>query len=183
MAPGDETDDDLEPMSFRRRTARLLAVLIVVLIIGMWGYALFGPTPHRAPGVLSDRSFPTAAQPICAEAAAVIASQPPAYATSDPVKRSAAISAGDEALAAMLDRLAVIAPAPGSSKDADMIAEWLGDWRTYLGDRQRYADALLTDPKARLYVSIKERRQISEPIDFFANINHMLECSTPTDVS
>ena len=44
VAPGDETDDDLEPLSFRRRTARLLAVLIVVLIIGMWGYALFGPT-------------------------------------------------------------------------------------------------------------------------------------------
>ncbi len=175
-------DDDLEPMSFKRRTARILALLAGALIVGMWLYAFFGPIPHRAPGVLSDRSFPEAAVPICTQAADVIAALPPAYSTSDPAQRAAVISQANSALTEMLDRLSTVAPTPGTSKDADMIAEWLGDWRTYVGDRQRFAETLASDPKARLFVTTKENQQITKPIDFFANINHMLECSTPTDV-
>ena len=61
--------------------------------------------------------------------------------------------------------------------------EWLADWRTYLGDREAYADALRADPDARLLVSEKagEGRQITGWIDEFANANRMPSCVTPTD--
>lgn len=182
LSSGDGMDDEAEPMSLGRRAARVFAIVSVIVVIGLWSYALFGPTQKHAPGHLSDPSFPEAAQPICASAAAAIAALPPAYSTSDPAERAAVIARANASLTDMLDRLDTTAPPAGSSKDADMIAEWLADWRTYLGDRERYADALRTDAKARFYVSTKDRQQITKPIDFFTNINHMLECATPTDV-
>ena len=62
------------------------------------------------------------------------------------------------------------------------MAEWIADWRTYLGDREAYADALRTDPEARLYVTAKDREQVTEYIDAFAADNHMPACATPIDV-
>ena len=63
-----------------------------------------------------------------------------------------------------------------------MTAAWLADWRTYVGDRAAYATRLRTDPSTRFYVSIKDKRQISEPIDFFASANLMIACATPSDI-
>ena len=66
-----------------------------------------------------------------------------------------------------------------------MIQEWLGDWRTYLADRERYVVALEADPAARFYVSEKDRRQVTEPIDFFAGRANegMDNCVTPGDLA
>ena len=35
------SDDEVEPLSFRARTARVLALLAVLVIVGLWGWALF----------------------------------------------------------------------------------------------------------------------------------------------
>jgi hypothetical protein len=79
-----------------------------------------------------------------------------------------------------LDHLETLAPAGDQRRRAN---EWLSDWRTYLGDRERYADALRADPDARLLVSEKpgEGQQITEWIDEFAKANRMPSCASPTD--
>ena len=80
---------------------------------------------------------------------------------------------------AMVDDLAELAPA---GEDGELVREWLADWRTYLGDREAYADAIRSDPEAQLLVSAKDREQITEYLDAFAADNRMIACATPLDV-
>ena len=61
------------------------------------------------------------------------------------------------------------------------VREWLADWHTYLRDRQAYAEALRTDPDARLLVTPKKGVQITEYLDQLAKDNDMPACSTPGD--
>ena len=174
-------DDHIEPLSLRQRTARIAAIVGVLLILVMWGWAFFGSAPDKLPGTLDDPAFAVAAEEICTAAAGELARLPRSYMTTDHVQRAAVVRESDVILSTMLDQLDAIAPADGSA-DADMIEEWLGDWRTYVGDRENYATALSTDQQARFYVTIKEKRQVTVPIDFFATANEMYNCVTPDDV-
>jgi len=177
----DGDGEDIEPMSFRQRTARLAAIVGVLLIMAIWGWALFGPHPTKMPGTLADPAFATTGEAICTDAAGELALLPRGYMTTDHAERAAVVRRSDVILTAMLDRLDAAAPDDGTA-DADMIAEWLGDWRTYVGDRENYATALSSDPMARFYVSVKEKRQVTVPVDFFANANKMYNCVTPDDI-
>lgn len=168
-------------MSFRARTASVLALLAVLVIVFLWGWALFFPPSTKAPGTLEDRTFPDAAEQVCSNAAAELAQLPKAFQTTSPTDRAAVITKTDVILSEMLNRLDAL-PRPADSGDALNIDEWLADWRTYVGDRENYAKALNADPQARFYVTEKERRQVSEPIDFFATFNKMYNCVTPDDI-
>lgn len=181
--PSAPPEDDAAPLSVGRRLSRVLAAVVAVSMAAMWAYALWGPVQRVSQGTFDSPAFPEAAQPICAEALAVIDSLPPAYESRDSGARADVVAAANDELAVMLDRLDAIAPPPGSSDDARMIDEWLGDWRTFLGDRERYVEALATDPDARLLVTEKERRQITEPIDYLATVNDMPACATPGDIA
>jgi len=181
-SPSLDESEEIQPLSFRRRTARILALLAVLLIVGLWGWALFFPPSTTAPGTLKDQTFPTAANPICTDAAAAMATLPPAFETTDPIERANVVAQSDVILTTMLNRLDAIAPPPGQDKDALNISEWLSDWRTFVGDRETYAAALRNNPTARFYVTEKARRQISAPIDFFATFNNMQNCVTPDDI-
>lgn len=175
--------DDLEPMSFGRRTARVLAVGVMLCIAALWAYTLWGPTKKTAPGVLADASWAVQAQAICTDAAAEIDALPPAYTAADAPARADVIMAANESLRTMLRRLDVTAPPAQASNDGRMIKEWLADWQTYLGDRDRYVDALEADSSARFYVTEKVKgQQITKPIDFFATYNDMPNCVTPGDL-
>ena len=186
--PGDPAADDLgddpQPMSLGRRAARILGLLAAVGIAALWAYALWGPTEKTFPGTLSDPTFAEQAQPVCSSTAAALAQLEPAYATRDAGARAEVVEQANRDLAAMLDELEAIAPAAASGEDGRMIQEWLGDWRTYLADRERYVVALADDPGARFYVTEKEGRQVTEPIDFFAaRANDMTDCVTPGDLA
>ena len=175
------TGEESEPMSFRARTASVLALLSVLVIAFLWGWALFFPPSNTAPGILEDRSFPDAAEQICSNTAAELSQLPKAFQTTNPTERAVVVTESDVILSAMLDRLDAL-PRPADAGDAVNIDEWIADWRTYVGDRETYARALTTDPQARFYVTEKERRQVSEPVDFFARFNKMYNCVTPDDI-
>jgi hypothetical protein len=101
----------------------------------------------------------------------------------DATARADVLDQANATFAAMLDDLdgmTGLAPAGDQRRRAE---EWLADWRTYLGDRQDYADALRRDPDARLLVSEKpgQAAQVTEWIDEFANANHMPSCASPLD--
>ena len=175
--------EDAQPLSFGSRTARVLAVVVMVCIAALWAYTLWGPTKKTPPGQLADGTWAVQAQATCTRAAAVIDTLPEAFTATDARSRAETISTADDALRTMLDQLAASAPPAAESNDGRMISEWLADWRTYLGDRDRYVDALEANPDARFYVTEKVKgQQITKPIDFFATYNDMPNCVTPGDL-
>jgi hypothetical protein len=175
--------DDAEPMSFGRRSGRFLALGVAVAIAALWAYALWGPTEKNPPGLLADTTVATQFESICTDAAGQIGALPPAFATRDAGARAEVVTEANGYLDTMLLRLRQAAPSADSGNDGRMIQEWLGDWQTYLGNRQDYVTALKDDPKARLLVSEKDKQQITEPIDFFAKYNDMENCMTPGDLA
>jgi len=168
----------------RRRwtPGRVVVVLLIMSMVAMWLYVLylaFGPGRQAPPDRLSDPAFATAAQARCDAAHAIVGQLPTANQAPDPSAQAAIVDEANRAFAAMLDDLDAIVP---TGEDGRLVRAWLADWRTYLGDRERYADALRTDPEARLLVTPKDRQQITEYLDAFAADNRMIACATPLDV-
>jgi hypothetical protein len=155
----------------------------MLCIAALWSYTLWGPTKKTPPGVLANPAWAVQAQATCTKAAALIDALPEAFTATDAGTRALVITQANTALRTMLDELTASAPEVGASNDGRMIGEWLADWRTYLGDRERYVDALDANPDARFYVTEKVKgQQITKPIDFFATYNDMPNCVTPGDL-
>jgi hypothetical protein len=172
----------------RRRwtPTRALLVAVALALVSMWGYVLFlafGPGRQPPLDRLDDPAFAEAGEVRCAAALAAVDALPPASESGTARERAEVLSRADAVFAGMLDDLddmAHLAPAGDQRRRA---REWLADWRTYLGDREAYAEALRTDPQARLLVSPKpgEGRHITGWIDEFARANRMPSCATPGD--
>lgn len=170
------------PSGSRWSTGRVLAVVTVVLLVSMWGYVLylaFGPGRQAPPDRLADPAFATQAQAICEAAHDDVDQLPLAIDAESAAQRATIVAEANERFATMLDELEAITPA---GEDGDIVSEWLADWRTYLGDRAAYVDALRSDPEAQLLVTAKDREQITEFIDAFSADNRMIACATPIDV-
>ncbi|MGH9229645.1 MAG: hypothetical protein ACRD07_13145 [Acidimicrobiales bacterium] len=168
------------------RLGRTLVLVVVCALVSMWGYVLFlAFGPGRQPPIdrLDDPAFAEAAEERCAATLEDVDRLPVASASHTAAERADVLTRANGVYAAMLDDLddlETLAPAGDQRRRAN---EWLGDWRTYLGDREAYADALRTDPDARFLVSPKpgEGRQITGWIDEFAKANRMPSCASPTD--
>ena len=189
QAPRVPTEDhgrDGAPAGRSSRVGRLVVIVVVCALVSMWGYVLylaFGPGRQPPIDRLDDPAFAAAAEERCASALEDVDRLPVASASHTAAERADVLARANGAYAAMLDDLddlAVLAPAGDQRRRA---TEWLADWRTYLGDREKYADALRTDPDARLLVSAKpgQGQQITGWIDEFANANRMPSCVSPTD--
>lgn len=163
------------------RVGRTLALVAVVLMVGMWGYVVylaFGPGRADSPDRLDDPAFATAAQVRCDRALDLIAKLQPASQAPDATARADTLDEANADLADMLADLEAIRP---GGDDGVLVGRWLVDWRTYLRDRQAYADDLREDEGARLLVSPKKGRQVTAFLDQFAKDNDMPACSTPSD--
>lgn len=188
QAPRVPTSDDRDDASGGRgsRWGRLVVLIVVCALVSMWGYVLFlAFGPGRQPPIdrLDDPAFAEAAEERCATTLEQVGRLPVASASHTAAERADVLARANGAYAAMLDDLdglQALAPAGDQRRRAN---EWLSDWRTYLGDREQYADALRTDPDARLLVSEKpgEGQQITGWIDEFANANRMPSCVSPAD--
>jgi hypothetical protein len=182
-----QPEGDEAPARWRWTPTRLVLAGVVVALVAMWVYVLylaFGPGRQPPIDRLDDPAFATAAEARCAEAVAEVEGLPVASETPTATERADVLDRADATFAAMLDDLEGMLDLAPAGDQRRRAAEWLADWRTYLGDRQAYADALRTDPEARLLVSEKpgEGRQITGWIDEFALANRMESCATPTDV-
>lgn len=169
------------PVPTRRRRGRVLAWITVVLLATMWGYVLYlaiGPGRQPPPDRLADPTFAAQAQAICVAAHDDVSRLPVAIQAEDSGERARIVASANDRFATMVDDLAAIAPA---GEDGDIVLLWIADWRTYLGDRREYVDALANDPAAQLLVTAKDRQQITEFIDAFAADNRMTACATPID--
>lgn len=168
--------------TLRRRSTQVVVAVIVAAMVAMWGLVLYRAVfegREAPPDRLGDPAFATAAQARCDAALGDVAALPAATDSTSAADRADVVDEANASFAAMLVDLAALAPA---GEDGEIVTEWLADWRTYLADREAYADALRADPEARLLVTAKDSQQITEFIDAFAADNRMTACATPLDV-
>lgn len=161
---------------------RITVIVLVVAMAAMWVYVVYlavGPGRQPPPDRLADPAFAVAAQRRCAAAQAIVGQLPTANVSETASEQAAVVERANDVFVAMLEDLDTLVPPTGEGR---LVEAWLADWRIYLDDRERYADALRSDPDARLLVSAKDREQITEFIDAFAADNRMPACATPLDV-
>lgn len=164
------------------RSAKLqLAVLAVNAVF--WGAILAWTllADHgRVPDQLEDRSFPTAAEPICASARAEVAALGnPAFVRTIE-ERADLVDRQDAVFVAMVDELRAL-PRPDGEHGA-WVAAWLDDWATHIADRQRWADVLHGGQDPPFVETARAGQQVSRAVDRFAEVNEMASCATLGDV-
>ncbi len=161
---------------------RITVIVLVVAMAAMWIYVVYlalGPGRQPPPDRLQDTSFAVAAQQRCVAAHVIVDQLPTANQSTNARDQATVVDQANAEFTSMLADLDDLVPPTGEGRLADA---WIADWRVYLDDRERYADALRSDPDARLLVSPKDRQQITEFIDAFAGDNRMIACATPLDV-
>lgn len=178
-----DVPDDAAPRSprWRRSGGRVLAVVAASTTLLWAGAIVYGAIAQPKPaGWLEDRSFPAAAEPICADALADVEQYPPAHESPTPEARADVIRDTTARLAAMLDDLDAVVP---DGTEARWIRMWLADWRTHLDDRLDFARRL--DERGageEFFESVKSDTQISKSLDNYARLNEMPSCATSGDV-
>lgn len=187
--PGRETQTPVlepvdEPQPDRSVRRKFILTLVAIFAIGsfaMWIYILFIYDPGLLIDELPDKTFPTQAEEICAEAVAQVELLPPAETAVDNVERAEVVTEANAYLVAMVASLRPLTPTedPVSVEAAN---EWLDDWEIHLEDRTEYAERLAEDPTARFTESTRAEKQISRAIDSYAQVNSMVSCATPGDV-
>lgn len=167
-----------------RRSLFYVSVAAILALLGAWVYILFFYDPGLMYDELADRKFPIAAERVCAAARSQLDQLPPASSASSAEDRAEAVEQSNVILTAMVDDLDPLVPAK-PAKARDGVHEWLGDWRTYIEDRDEYVAHLREDPEARFLESPKGKtnKGITRAIDGFAQVNRMESCTTPGDVS
>ena len=179
--PGDTDQERPAPRSRTQVVSLIAAGTFSALVIGMWIYAFFVYDPGLKVDELADRTFPTAAEQICAASRSELDALPPANVSRTATERADVVDRANDRLRRMIDELRAVVP-PGQGQVTSGINEWLDDWSTYVDDRQAYADGLRADPMTRFTETVKANRQVSRAVDGFAEVNRMESCSTPGDV-
>ncbi|MEZ5379739.1 MAG: hypothetical protein R2733_24815 [Acidimicrobiales bacterium] len=152
----------------------------VVASFGLWGYALSGKAARVAPDTFDDPAFAASLESVCSEAMTTFDALPNAEVAEDNVERAVQITDRNAVLIAMIDDLEAV-PAT-TDRDAGLAGEWLADWRTYVSERQDYADRFAEDATAVAYFSAVGGERIEKRITRLADTNLMFSCETPTDV-
>ena len=183
---GAQTSGSADAPGRRWTPTRVMLAIVVIALVSMWVYVLylaFGPGRQPPIDRLDDPAFARAAEERCAAAVADVDELPVASASPNATARAEVLDQANATFAAMLDDLDGMVDLAPAGDQRQRTTEWLADWRTYLGDRQDYADALRTDPGARLLVSEKpgQGQQITGWIDEFAKANRMPSCASPLD--
>ena len=168
------------------RSRKILVIVAVGLAVTTiaWLYIIFGYRPELLIDELADKTFPRQAEEICAAAKTQLEELPYASQARSADERADSVAESNRILDEMLDDLETIAPSePPVAKEA--VAEWLGDWRTYLGDRQAYVSNLRKDSSARFLETAKgdPNKGITRAITSFSQVNRMQSCATPADLS
>ncbi|MDH3755468.1 MAG: hypothetical protein OEU32_16510 [Acidimicrobiia bacterium] len=183
--PGDDDYDALLPAPdpdegrWHWNVARVAAVAVVLATAGFWIWA-FSPLPTRGnPDRLDDRTFPAAAEGVCAAGRDRIDSLPSAREMNDVRERADLIDEGTDVVIARVAELRTIRP---DTEDGELIGLWLDDYDTYIADRQTYADLLRSGVDEPFTVTVRGVEGVSTLIDGFAKVNDMVSCQVPPDV-
>ncbi len=158
-------------------------LLIVVLIgagwIGIWTWTV-AVDPGDPPDFLDDRSYPEAAEPICAVAVEEVRELGNPAFVDTPEERADLVDRQGAVFAGMVDELDDL-PRP-DGEQGGWIEAWLADWEIHLDDRAAWAARLHAGDDPPFVETARGNDQISEAIDRFAEVNEMPSCATLGDV-
>ncbi len=152
----------------------------LIASFGVWGYAYSGLADRVAPDTFDDAEYAAELETVCASAMERFDALPNAEEADDNVERSEQITNRNAVLTEMIDDLESVDPT--TDRDASLSSEWLTDWRTYVSERQDYADRFAEDPAAVAYFSAVGGERIEKRISRLATTNLMFSCETPLDV-
>jgi hypothetical protein len=158
---------------------RIVAAVVVAGLIIFWVYIFAVADNYHSAGYLTDRTFPKAAEPVCAASMRELNALPPAHSAKNANVRADTIDRADGVLRDMQRRLRAVVP---HTKDAKYIDQWIGDWSIFISDRDQYAANLRKNPASEYLVTQKYGSQISDSLDNYADVNLMQSCETPGDV-
>lgn len=176
--------DDPDTERSNSRLGLTVTLIAVGALVAGWIYVLFIYNPGLLIDELEDRTFPDAAEQVCAGAQAQLAQLPPASAARSAAERADAVERSNVVLTRMVGDLRDIAPTDDSQASTG-INNWLDDWQVYIGNRREYVDNLRVDDEARFLEDSKgaPTKGITRAIDGFAQVNRMTSCETPGDLS
>jgi hypothetical protein len=158
---------------------RIAAAVAIAGFVVFWVYVFAVADAYHPAGYLTDRTFPKAAEPVCAASMRELNALPPAHSAKTADVRADTIDRADAILRDMQRRLRAVVP---HTKDAKYIDQWVDDWSIFISDRDEYATNLRKDPSSEYLVTQKYGSQISESLDNYADVNTMPSCETPGDV-
>lgn len=163
------------------RVVKIFAVVTMVASFGVWVYAFSGAADRDSPDLLDDVAWAEDAEALCAAAKADVERMPLASEAESVADRADQIDAANARYRTMLAAMTDLKPS--TARDGEMVAEWQSDWEIYLGDRDRYANAILEDPAASFTVTnTGGGERLYKRISRFALTNFMASCVAPEDV-
>lgn len=167
----------------RWTVGRVLIVLVVLALVLFWIWIFAGGPVKANPDRLDDRRFAARTEERCKALITELNELPGAGDFKNAEQRADTLDRANVLVTTMVDEIEADAPTTGD--DAVRIEGWLKDWRRYLADRERYAEALRTDPDAKLTITVNPdlKDGVDQTIQIFAHdANGMDSCVTPGDV-
>ena len=165
----------------RSRPGATVAVVVLAVMAGFWIWAFSPLAPSGHPDEIYDVTFTLDAEDVCADSLSALERLPGAASATGPRDRARQIVTSTGLLEGMVAELRDRAGEVAGS-DADLLAAWLADWDTYLGDRLAYAEVLAGGDDPPFTVTAREGDAVTSYINIFAEVNSMPSCATPPDV-
>ena len=171
-----------EPMSLGGTMQRVLVILVIVGLIGFWAWIFAGGPRAAHADEVSDREFVERTHRRCQVLRVELSRLPDATESETAADRADVVDSATVLVTGMVDDIE--ADMPDDAEDVEVLEQWIADWRTYIDDRDDYADRVRDDPGARFEVTENERvlRGVDDTIRNFADVNGMPDCATPGDV-
>ena len=163
---------------------RIAALGALAVFVAFWSWALIFAS-REAINRFEDRAWAERAEAICADLQA--SRQDLAdYRRLDPTdpdlmrQRADLIDASTDIVDTMIDRLS--ATLPSDPKGAELVPQWVADYRTYIGNRRDYADIVRQGVDEPFREAKRDNLPITERLEVFASDNEMDSCAPPRDI-
>lgn len=172
--------DEASESPFRRLWIGVAGLVIFVSFLP-WAWRWSPWADRTADGLLDDTTYVTLAEPVCAAAQVDLAALPNALDAETTAERGDQVRASNAILHTLVDDLEALVT--GSDRDVTNLNAWISDWRTYMNNRDDYAERIAVDENAVFYVSAVGIERLDRRIPRFANANSMFSCVTPDDIA
>jgi hypothetical protein len=177
--PAAPEDDGPYRMGFT--WGRALAIGTVVTMIIFWIWIFSGAPKRENADYLDDREYAAALEDRCQALRDDLARLPNAAGLKTQADRADVLDDANVLVGRFIDDVEADAPTTGDA--AVSMKGWLTDWKTYLGDREDYAERLRTEDNAQLLLSrSKLGDSVDKTIQIFTQVNDIPACDTPGDV-
>ena len=160
---------------------RGLAICAVVAMVIFWVWIFSGAPKRTNPDYLEDRTYAAALEDQCQALRDQLDELPNAADAQTQADRADVLDDANVLVGRFIDQVEADAPTTGDA--AVSMKGWIADWRTYLGDREDYADRLRTEENAQMLLTKSELGDsVDKTIQVFTQVNDIPACDTPGDV-